>query len=359
MECSKLCCVDCFTDATLKLHIKKNSSGKGWCNFCKKKSEHCIEPSELEELFVPIVNLYSSIETFMPMEMLKEYEGQNLAEKLSEDWEIFTNDFYENVEGILHAIFANQDTFEEYGINLDCWVESEDMFMPDEYNPSEKMKIKWNLFSKEIKNKNRFFPQQPLDLDFLDGIPILINHIQKNQYLYRARKSLKKQKIAPKNMGKPPAKKSIAGRANPQGIPYLYLANDRQTAIHEVRPSTTEFVTIGKFKILDELQIFDLSNPRISDPFLCGNDLGHTIDLLSFFRLLGYELSKPIDPKMTSLEYIPTQYLCEFIKQKGYDGISYKSTLGTGENIALFNTKKIKCTRSILFSIDAQPKKVQ
>lgn len=355
---SKLCCIDCFEDKTVKDFIQKNGSGRGFCDFCEENKRYCIEPHHLADLFSPLVGLYERIENFMPLEMMKEFEGQNIAEKLIEDWGPFSNDIPDNVESLLSEIFPCYDPKEDDGIDLDGWVENSDMFWGADDEPSLLLEKAWKEFCEEIINENRFFPQKKLDLDFLNGIPILVQDLKKGEYLFRARKSSKKQKISPNDMGKPPAYLSQPGRANPKGIPYLYLATDYQTAIHEIRPKTTEFVTIGKFKITKELKIFDLSNPRIYDPFLCGEDLKYIITLLSFFRMLGHELSKPIDPKVKELHYIPTQYLCEFIKHEGYDGISYKSHVGPGQNIALFNESKIKCTRSVLYSIDAKPIKI-
>ena len=36
-------------------------------------------------------------------------------------------------------------------------------------------------------------------------------------------------------------------------------------------------------------------------------------------------------------DYVPTQIIAEFIKSLGYDGIAYKSSLGNGDNIVLFD----------------------
>ena len=44
------------------------------------------------------------------------------------------------------------------------------------------------------------------------------------------------------------------------------------------------------------------------------------------------------------MDYLPTQYICDFIKASGYDGIKYKSTLAdNGINYAIFNSEKFKC----------------
>lgn len=38
-------------------------------------------------------------------------------------------------------------------------------------------------------------------------------------------------------------------------------------------------------------------------------------------------------------DYIPTQYLCEYLRQKGFDGIKYKSAVSpTGTNLIIFDT---------------------
>ncbi len=351
---TKLCCSDCFENQSVKDYIINNGVGKNYCDFCDDHKKHCIEPKELTELFSPLVNLYTRIEEFMPMEIMKEHEGQNIAEKLIEDWNPFTNDIPDNVESLLSEIFEPYDIYEDEGLDLDCWVENSDMFWGAEDEPSNILETSWKEFCKELISENRFFPKKSLDLSFLSEIPILTETIKTGSYLFRARKSEKPIKIPPRKMGMPPTHLTQPGRANPKGIPYLYLASDKSTAIHEVRPETTEFVTIGKFKIIKELRILNLSNPYIYDPFLCGESLFRVITLMSFFRMLGNELSKPIKPKQKDLHYIPTQYLCEFIKHEGYDGVAYKSHVGSGQNIALFNNEKVKCTRSNIYSIKAE-----
>ena len=46
----------------------------------------------------------------------------------------------------------------------------------------------------------------------------------------------------------------------------------------------------------------------------------------------------------SSLEYLPTQFITEFIKSKGYAGVSYTSTMGTsGTNIAVFDESLFEC----------------
>lgn len=52
---------------------------------------------------------------------------------------------------------------------------------------------------------------------------------------------------------------------------------------------------------------------------------------------LGLELTKPVQPSSAAFEYIPSQYLCEFIKKRGFQGVVYRSSVGEGVNLALFD----------------------
>jgi hypothetical protein len=58
---------------------------------------------------------------------------------------------------------------------------------------------------------------------------------------------------------------------------------------------------------------------------------------LPFLEQLGDELTRPIVPQAAAIDYTPSQYLCEFIKKCGYDGVLYRSSVSDGINLALFN----------------------
>jgi hypothetical protein len=62
---------------------------------------------------------------------------------------------------------------------------------------------------------------------------------------------------------------------------------------------------------------------------------------MPYWILLGDELSKPIVPSKVDLEYLPTQYLCEMIKQMDYHGIIYKSSIANGNNYVIFADDKL------------------
>lgn len=56
---------------------------------------------------------------------------------------------------------------------------------------------------------------------------------------------------------KPLSNSASEGRSNPKGMPYLYVATDKETAMSEVRPSLGAILSVGKFKPTRELKIIN------------------------------------------------------------------------------------------------------
>jgi hypothetical protein len=85
---------------------------------------------------------------------------------------------------------------------------------------------------------------------------------------------------------------------------------------------------------------------NLYDPILLAADEGleDFMIYLPFITKLEQELSKPNRRNDSELDYLPTQYLSEFIKSIGYDGVEYQSSLyAEGYNLAIFNTDKFEC----------------
>jgi hypothetical protein len=55
------------------------------------------------------------------------------------------------------------------------------------------------------------------------------------------------------------------------------------------------------------------------------------------WSFIDHVFSKPISVGDRKIDYVPTQVLTEFFKSQGYDGIGYTSSLGEGQNLALFD----------------------
>ncbi|OME50902.1 hypothetical protein BSK59_21430 [Paenibacillus odorifer] len=88
-----------------------------------------------------------------------------------------------------------------------------------------------------------------------------------------------------------------------------------------------------------ELKVVDLRKRSIS-PFLFKSpyDFLEVVFLLSNF---SDDLSTPVSPHFSNIEYLPTQYITELIKSKGFDGIVYSSAMASGDNIVLFDDNNV------------------
>lgn len=140
----------------------------------------------------------------------------------------------------------------------------------------------------------------------------------------------------PPDRMKPLPNMATEGRANPKGIPYLYLATDKETAMAEICPWLDSLISVGQFRTIRELVVFDLAALHqdttiyLSEPSPKKRESAVWSDIDSAF-------SKPISPTEHVAEYIPTQIIAELFKNNGADGMIYKSALGDGLNVVLFD----------------------
>ncbi len=138
--------------------------------------------------------------------------------------------------------------------------------------------------------------------------------------------------------GAPPADNATSGRFNPEKIRYLYLAEDPQTAVYEVRPTIGQDVSVAAYRTNDEIKIYDLAaeiKPQEGEILDCDYTL---------FSVIQKQFSEPNTGD--SFRYLPTQFLCELIKQMGFDGLRFRSSLKNGGiNLVLFDDKKCKAVR--------------
>lgn len=206
------------------------------------------------------------------------------------------------------------------------------------------VKEKWEEFKNEFL-KNRFFI--PEDNSF---IQIYLNEVVKDEALiikkeekfFRARIRKKGTIFKDKDLHVPPPKIANAGRLNPKFIPYLYISNDEITVVSEVRPYLDANVVIAICEAVKDLKILDLTR--------MDNDDSKTNN---FKKMISTLFSTPYAPDDTELEYISTQYIAEFIKNKDFDGVKYRSAMNdNGWNICIFTpsnfdvsiSKEIKIT---------------
>jgi hypothetical protein len=318
---SRHCCANCFQDKQISREIQARHTSTGVCSFCLASEAALIEPVKLREFFELLQGIYSESET----------DGKNLAEWFKSDWRIFDKLSILQAKDLLGEIYDDANLLRKN-------------FVPHSQSPSQNLDT-WTRLRTELMEENRFFPKDTISRErmyFLTSQLILENQ-QIPETWYRARIQESDEPHPLDKMGAPPKEKASHGRANPAGISYLYMASDLTTAISEVRPHTGERVTVAEFRITDEVKLADLREPRkLVTPFVCESesDLVQLRADIEFLERLGDELTRPVLPRSAAIDYIPSQYLCELIKNIGFDGVIYKSSVGDEMNIALFYPQK-------------------
>ena len=142
--------------------------------------------------------------------------------------------------------------------------------------------------------------------------------------------------LPPEKMGAPPAEMAKRGRANPAGIAYLYVAEQEETAVAEIRPYVGAKVSIARAIPKDALKLADLTKVHcIPSPFGL-TDLADRIRRNALLNILNEELARPVNPDESEVEYVPTQYLAEVILNAGFDGIRFKSAVSPGGTNVVF-----------------------
>lgn len=246
----------------------------------------------------------------------------------------------------------------------------------------------WNSFKEELMYKNRFI----INHEVLDYIKVLCHRcsiiINEETKLYRARiynkepyylkylnSEFNRDPVANENQLQllvtknevedrkktnfwgydknesfvPPLSDNLSGTSsNPAFVKYLYTSEDTYTAMVEVRPFLKNKISIAEILVKEQIKIIDFSYTIFekSDNF---QKLEGFEKYLIFFIMEDFSQPSNLDSK----KYIPTQYVSEFIKSLGYDGIKFNSSLyARGKNITIFNYEKCEPISSDIYEIE-------
>lgn len=205
-------------------------------------------------------------------------------------------------------------------------------------------------FQREVKLENRFI-HAPLVSEFLANIkrtlPDRERSLARGRILYRGQIGHDEHELegGPEITGyaarrmKPIPNKGKEGRGNPKGISYLYLSNDENTALSELRPHLGQYLSSAQFEIQKDLRLVDCySVPYhysyagcIFNPPVSQEEISNAV-----WSMINEAFTKPVNNTDDASDYVPTQILAEYFKSQGYDGVCFKSSLGLGHNFILF-----------------------
>lgn len=344
-------CDCCVEDEYLKQLIR-NEMSEAACDYCGRRSDVPIA-APVEVLMGPIA--FAVYRYFAePGEAGVPYdEGEYVVDSIGTSDVLTALDLecHESLFEDLEAAFHNQ-----YWVPAahGQWLSS---------HPHEELLDQWHRFVEIVKYRSRFFFERATVESHLVSISVnpatvlqsvaecaaglgLIQPLADGTPLYRARMRRSGDLWEPsaKEMGAPPRGIARAGRMNPAGIPYLYVARERSTAIAEVAGAPPCALVVAEFKTLRDLTLLDLGElPEL--PSVFDESRAQEYSSLIFLREFADEVSHPVAKDgREHLEYAPTQVVCEFFAQaqdiegeRRIEGIIYGSAVfPEGRNIVLF-----------------------
>lgn len=316
-------CKDCFFDEELRSEINANAVIDDICDVCDKQSK-VMDFSEFYGFFTTLLELYSPTVN----------SSKTIVDIIQEEWHFFKD------KDVAMVLLADVIQANNLGYSIADFVD---------YTDDICIRVAvWDRLKTSVKEKSRFFTNMDefAQYNYLTAGKSL--HV--GQKLYRSRITpVGQKKIKCDKMGCPPKELATAGRANPIGIPYLYLSDSAKTTYFEVRAVYLDKLSVGTFRIERELELVDF----IYDVnlFLAYNDdttsLKEIVIKKKIIDAISEDLSKPLRRYDSELEYVPTQLICEYCKRiVGADGISFESSLHKGgRNYVLFDDSSAKCIR--------------
>lgn len=345
------CCEKCFKDPEIKAIICGNNK-RGKCDFCHRENVYICELENEDNLranFESLFNIYTPIDE-IGYDYPKE-KADLLKNILCSQWSIFHLDpdsVYKFLITLLPERYSEQPELFDKPVGISG-------SMDESYLKKYSMLgiYQWEDFVEEIKKENRFHTNI-INKDILKNIlGAICKRYKAGQKFYRARIWETKYRYEKDAMGAPPAGKASAGRANSEGISRLYLANSIDTTLHETRARVNDYATVATFQLLEDIEVVDLATIDKISPFK-GIDSSLLAINLPHLRKIGYEISKPLRRHDSPLDYLPTQYISDYIKSIGFSGIEYKSTMcKNGINFAFFDEMLFECIATENYDIDS------
>lgn len=344
------CCVECFKDIEMKNIIKSNNQ-LGRCDICNNSNVYICNANAISDEFGQLLDIYTP-KSRTTLSIGTKYFSM-LKDILKRDWDIFNVDEDKIQELIIEIC---REKYEETPELFEEPVVLQELYDKDFLLESSILSVNtWESFVNDIKYINRFHTNY-INLNKMSQmLKICEKYIDSKSEFYRARYS-SKSGLQPSEMGPPPKHFATSGRANAEGISCLYLSNDINTTFYEIRAKVHDYVTIGLFRASKKLKVVNLRQLKSISPFLLGDGLLDYSINKKTLQIISSDISRPLRRKDSSLDYLATQYITDFIKSLGYDGIEYDSTINPkGYNLAIFDDekedKKFECIDTTVYEV--------
>lgn len=247
-----LSCTACFADTHIISQLAPQlSEGVGTCPVCRSAGVTLFPVEELGEQFELLYSVYRPAKS-----------GPTFLEWIASDWRVFD-------QAKIDA--SQQRNLVQAALGPQFLIDSP---MSPISNDGDKPIARWDELKVELKEKNRyFFDQSLIDMDRLSDLLdfLLVNQLP--THWFRGRITEANAPYPLTEMGAPPGRLASHGRANPPGIPYLYLASTPETAASEIRPHTGEKICVAEFEVCHPIAAVDLRDLSNACPIRRRNTL--------------------------------------------------------------------------------------
>lgn len=325
-------CIHCFSSRE-QLPASLSPVRRGSCPWCGARNEALYPMHALSDRFRELAAQYPEAESF------EDEPNDLLYKQIQHDWDLFDDSFAasERFPDFIDALLrSGLDNDEAYGER-----DSRSLVRPIEPQLLNEFKeaLGDSLFTGHFWEHFSLPGGPPLSWydAFLEDMAI---EVHQEAQLFRARgwdRNIEKERFNRSTMGAPPLDKVSTGRSNRRCQTTLYCSGDIDTCIAEVRPYRGAGVAVSAIKLSRGVRVIDFASTPPALVPLCVENVGWRIQARKLFEHISYLFSLPANPSASELYYAPTQALCDSLREAGYDGIRYRSSLKDGGiNYAFF-----------------------
>jgi len=358
-------CSNCIAESRLKKLVVQQG-GKGRCQGCEEDNIVMdINTNEFDQMVKALIRYYYS-----EWEYNDHLGGEQFFDFLENEFDrFFVRDRIKDTI-VVEELIASLDATEVYededkGVSLFAGYWEGEMNMP-----LRAIKSTFHHGIRDIEhrlNTENYFNLEAELHDhvayYKDGCTLTF---EKDSIFYRARSGYTEKRFSVlgggwegeeiylphlgKNIGAPPIQQAEKGRLNRQGVSYLYCATDSYTSVAEIRPHPGEIISLAQFALQRDVKLYDLSDSQFLNYYLTDEKLKDYIRL----NTLSEMIQRVIPPNSRS-QYSITQLIADCVRNCGFDGIYFNSSVGKGYNLVLFDPKLAACmdTGNDVIRIDA------
>lgn len=338
-------CSNCAKHPSLCEFVQSDSE-KGLCGVCGKNGAKVFNPDRPDELSTRIKALCRFY--FDEFEYNSHWGGSSIQELLCEEDNPI---IHANGPHLLNDLFGELVEGQPYP-DHDSGIGLYEGF--DSHGSRLLQRSIQNQFPSKLSeiisrlNSENFYAVEPEVAKLVENFAReLEGEVKEGEVWFRARRGIAKRyqvtnlagwesKIVAHpytahEIGALPPPRASAGRMNRQGVSVLYLAEDKETAICEIRPDPGDQVSSGGFRAKRRLRIAnfdcDIASFSISD-----ERLDQFAEIFHLNRLMSTPVIR--DEKH---RYSVTQILSEVLISNGFDAVTFQSSVAKGRNLCAFN----------------------